>query len=132
MAPLGLLLNVVIVRQAAPGPAGGLAGILGVLFGSALDRTTRIEVADGRLIARRLAPYFVLWGISYAITQILVSVPGPLGVRWSDVDVLRHGHRHRHERGPAGAIRTGAPPGHPALVGLNCDNTETTLFLRWQ
>ena len=74
MAPLGMLLNVVILRQAAPGRAGWLAGIVGVLFGIAWDRTTRIEVADGGLIARRSVLYLVLWGIAYAITQILVSV----------------------------------------------------------
>ena len=74
MAPLGLLLNIVILHQAAPGRAGWLAGVIGLLFGVAWDRTTRIELTDGRLIARRSALYLVLWGVAYAITQILVSV----------------------------------------------------------
>lgn len=74
MAPLGMMLNLVILRQAAPGRAGWLAGIVGLLFGIAWDRTTRIEVADGRLIARRSALYLVLWGVAYAITQILTAV----------------------------------------------------------
>ena len=37
MAPLGMLLNLVILRQAAPGRAGWLAGIVGLLFGIAWD-----------------------------------------------------------------------------------------------
>jgi hypothetical protein len=82
MAPIGMVLNIVILHQAAPGASGWILGAAGLVFGVAWDRTTRIEWHDDRVIARRSALYVVLWALSYAITQILTALTD---ARWVSI-----------------------------------------------
>ena len=71
MAPLMLLINLLFLNRAAPGCAGLALLVLGVGFGLAWGRTTKLEAAGETVVARRSVLHLVFWAISYALTQLL-------------------------------------------------------------
>jgi hypothetical protein len=74
MAPITLLINLVVLRQAAPGFLGPGLLLFGLGLGLAWGQATRIYARDQRLVGKRTAWHLVFWGISYAFTQILATV----------------------------------------------------------
>lgn len=73
MAPLMLVVNVVVLRQAAPGLLGPSLLVLGLGFGMAWGQVAKLQAQEGRVVAERSILHLLFWGISYAATQILAT-----------------------------------------------------------
>jgi hypothetical protein len=73
MAPIMLVVNVVVLRQAAPGLLGPSLLVLGLGFGLAWGQVARLRTQDGRVIAERSILHLFFWGVSYAVTQVLAT-----------------------------------------------------------
>ena len=73
-APLMLLLNLLFLRQASPGAWALGLGLAGVVFGTLWGRTTRLRLGDGGTVeAERSSLHLVMWGIAFALTQVLAA-----------------------------------------------------------
>jgi hypothetical protein len=73
MAPTMLLVNLIVLRQAAPGLLGPSLLVLGLGFGAAWGQVAKLKTQEGRVLAERSILHLVFWGISYAATQILAT-----------------------------------------------------------
>jgi hypothetical protein len=73
LAPLMLVVNVVVLRQAAPGLLGPSLLVLGLGFGMAWGQVAKLQAQEGRVVAERSILHLLFWGISYAATQILAT-----------------------------------------------------------
>ena len=73
MAPLMLIINLVFLKQAAPGSLGIAVLILGIGFGVAWGFTARLSMKDERVVAKRSILHLVFWMVSFAATQVLAT-----------------------------------------------------------
>jgi hypothetical protein len=73
MAPAMLIVNLVFLRQAAPGSAGVALLVLGLGFGVAWGFTAHLSLRNERVVATRSVLHLVFWGVSFAVTQILAT-----------------------------------------------------------
>lgn len=73
MAPLTLVVNLVVLRQAAPDLLGPAVGVFGLGFGIAWGRSAHLEAVGDAIVARRSVMHLVCWAVSYAVTQLLTS-----------------------------------------------------------
>lgn len=74
MGPLMLLINLVLIQQAAPAFTGPALLVLGLGFGLAWGQTARLYARSGRAVARRSVLHLVFWAASYSITQLLATI----------------------------------------------------------
>jgi hypothetical protein len=66
--------NLVFLRQASPGSWALGLGLAGMLFGVVWGRTTKLRVTQGSTVeAERSILYLILWGVSFAVTQVLAA-----------------------------------------------------------
>ncbi len=72
-APVMLIINLVFLRQAAPGTLGVALLVFGIGFGMAWGFTARLSVRDERVIANRSILHLVFWAISFGLTQLLAT-----------------------------------------------------------
>jgi membrane protein CcdC involved in cytochrome C biogenesis len=68
-----LLINVVVLRQAAPSLLGVSLLVVGLGFGLAWGQTTRLSLEGEKVVARRSVVHLLFWAVSFAITQILAT-----------------------------------------------------------
>jgi len=73
MAPLTLVVNLVLLRQAGPGAPGAALLAVGLGFGAAWGQVARLERRGTQVVARRSVLHFTFWGTSYALTQGLAT-----------------------------------------------------------
>jgi hypothetical protein len=71
MAPLTLIVNVVVLRQARPELLGPALGLCGLGFGVAWGQASRIRAEGERIVAERSVLHLACWATSYAVTQLL-------------------------------------------------------------
>ncbi len=74
MAPITLLINILLLRQAFSACLGPALLIFGRGFGLPGAQPSRLYAKGGALVGKRSVLHLVFWGISYAVTQILASV----------------------------------------------------------
>lgn len=79
MAPVTLLINVVLLRQAFPSGLGPALLVLGLGFGVAWGQTTRLYAKGSVLVGKRSVTHLMFWAASYALTQLLAMV---VPARW--------------------------------------------------
>lgn len=68
-----LLVNVVLLRQAAPSLLGVSLLVVGLGFGLAWGQTTRLSREGERVVARRSVVHLVFWAVSFGATQLLAT-----------------------------------------------------------
>jgi len=73
MAPLTVVINVVVLRQAQPELLGLLLGVGGLGFGLAWGQAARLEARGTQILAQRSVMHLACWAASYAATQLLAS-----------------------------------------------------------
>ncbi|MCP3935658.1 MAG: hypothetical protein GY708_09840 [Actinomycetia bacterium] len=73
MAPLTLVVNLLVLRQARPEMFGVALGVFGLGFGIAWGQAARFEVVGTQVLARRSVMHLACWAVSYAMTQLLAS-----------------------------------------------------------
>lgn len=73
MAPAMLVINLVFLRQAAPGALGAALLVFGIGFGVAWGFTARLSMRDEKVIADRSILHLVFWVISFGLTQLLAT-----------------------------------------------------------
>ena len=72
-APLMLIINLVFLKQAAPGSLGIALLVFGIGFGGAWGFTARLSLKDDKVIADRSILHLVFWAISFGLTQLLAT-----------------------------------------------------------
>jgi hypothetical protein len=73
MAPIMLVVNVVILRQAAPGGLGAAFLVLGSGFGVAWGFTAQLTKRETVVVAERSILHLVFWAVSFGFTQMLAT-----------------------------------------------------------
>ncbi|MCL1693317.1 MAG: hypothetical protein M3096_06515 [Actinomycetia bacterium] len=73
MAPVMLIVNLVFLRQAAPGTLGVALLVFGIGFGAAWGFTARLSMRDEKVIADRSILHLVFWAMSFGLTQLLAT-----------------------------------------------------------
>jgi uncharacterized membrane protein len=73
MAPLILVINFFILRQADPGLIGPSLLVAGLGFGIAWGRATKVRAEGTRVVAQRSVAHLAFWGASFAATQLLAT-----------------------------------------------------------
>lgn len=74
MAPLALLVNIILLRQASPAFLGPMLLLAGLGLGLAWGQATRLSRKGPIVVGRRGAMHLIFWAISYGITQLLALV----------------------------------------------------------
>jgi hypothetical protein len=73
MAPAMLVVNLLFLRQAAPGALGVALLGFGFGFGAAWGFTARLSLRDEKVLADRSILHLVFWAISFGLTQLLAT-----------------------------------------------------------
>jgi hypothetical protein len=73
MAPLVLVINVVVLRQAQPELLGPALGVCGIGFGVGWGQAARLEQSGTTIVAQRSVIHLACWAASYATTQLLTA-----------------------------------------------------------
>ena len=79
MAPITLMVNLLILRQAFPGWLGPSLLVVGLGFGLAWGQSNRLELRGEQVVGRRSWLHLVFWGVSYAVTMVLAAF---VSARW--------------------------------------------------
>jgi hypothetical protein len=73
MSPVMLIVNLLFLRQAAPGALGAALLVLGLGFGAAWGFTARLSMRDEKVLADRSILHLVFWAVSFGLTQLLAT-----------------------------------------------------------
>ncbi|MEA2024185.1 MAG: hypothetical protein U9N79_07855 [Actinomycetota bacterium] len=73
MAPFMLIINLVFLRQAAPGALGIALLVFGIGFGAAWGFTARLSMRNEKVIADRSILHLIFWAVSFGLTQLLAT-----------------------------------------------------------
>ena len=72
-APFMLIINLVFLKQAAPGSLGIALLVFGIGFGAAWGFTARLSLKDDKVIADRSILHLIFWAVSFGLTQLLAT-----------------------------------------------------------
>lgn len=73
MAPMTLVINLVVLRQAQPQLLGPALGVCGLGFGVAWGQSAHLERRGNKIYARRSVMHLACWAASFTVTQLLAS-----------------------------------------------------------